>query len=166
MARRFDPQTLFMYWASLAPELRTYRAVAEHFGISSRTLERIAQKGAWRQRLRAIEAEAARKADDELGSRRAAQLCEFQNLIEASCIAYARQLASGDVRITASEFVGLIRATLLLQGAPAARVEVVSTSSDWAQLRNRILEAMAEHPEARLALADALDPDKDGGSDA
>jgi hypothetical protein len=70
--------------------------------------------------LGGIEAEAARKADDELGRRRAKQLVDFWQLIEASCIAYARQLASGQVRITASDFVGLIKAALLLQGAPGS----------------------------------------------
>jgi len=135
----------------------SYAAIASEFGVSPRTVERWARDGAWKQRLRAIEAAAARKADDELGSRRAKQLVDFQQLIEASSIAYARQLASGDVRITASDFVGLIKASLLLQGAPAARVEVISESNEWASLRNRILQALADHPEARLALAEALD---------
>ncbi len=97
-------------------------------GAALRTIEGWARKGAWKQRLRAIEVDAARKADDELGSRRAKQLVEFQRMIEDSSVAYARQLASGDVRITASDFVGLIKAALLLQGAPAARVEVISES--------------------------------------
>jgi hypothetical protein len=99
-----------------------------------------------------------RKVDDELGSRRAKQLAEFQQLIEDSSIEYARQLAGGQVRITASDFVGLIKATLLLQGAPAARIELISASNEWVGLRSRILEALADHPQARLALAEALDP--------
>jgi hypothetical protein len=70
-------------------------------------------------------------------------------------------LASGQVRITASDFVGLIKAALLLQGAPAARVEVISASSEWAALRSRILQALADHPQARLALAKALDKAED-----
>jgi hypothetical protein len=134
-----------------------YAAIGKEFGRSPRTVERWARDGGWKQRLRAIEAAAARKADDELGSRRAKQLVAFQQLIEDSSIVYARQLASGDVRITASDFVGLIRAALLLQGAPAARVEVITASSEWAGLRSRILDALAAHPEARLALAEALD---------
>ena len=135
----------------------SYAAIAEESGVSPRTLERWARDGAWKQRLRAIEAAAARKADDELGSRRAKQLVEFQQLIEDSSVAYARQLASGEVRITATDFVGLIKAALLLQGAPAARVEVISESGEWTGLRSRILQALADHPEARLALAEALD---------
>jgi hypothetical protein len=151
--RYADRDAAFVYWLTH----RSYAAVAEKFGVSPRTVERWARDGGWKQRLRAIEAAAARKADDELGSRRAKQLVEFQELIEASLIAYARQLASGGVRITASDFVGLIKATLMLHGAPAARVEVISASSEWADLRNRILQALDDHPEARLALAEALD---------
>lgn len=141
----------------------TYAAIGKEFGRSERTVERWASDGHWKQRLQAIEARAARQADDELGSRRAKQLVAFQQLIEDSSIAYARQLASGDVRITASDFVGLIKAALLLQGAPAARVEVITASSEWAGLRSRILEALAAHPEARLALAEALDETEESG---
>lgn len=57
----------------------SYAALAEEFGVSPRTVERWARDGAWRQRLRAIEAAAARKADDELGSRRATQPVEFRS---------------------------------------------------------------------------------------
>jgi hypothetical protein len=53
--------------------------------------------------------------------------------------------------------VGLIKVALLLQGAPEGRVEVVSTSDEWLALRSRILDAIAPFPEARVALADALD---------
>jgi hypothetical protein len=153
-ARRYaDREAAFARWV----ELRSYAAIANEFGVKPRSVERWAHDGAWKQRLRAIEAAAARKVDRELGNRRARQLADFHQLIEDSSIEYARQLASGQVRITASEFVGLIKATLLLQGAPAARVEVIAASSEWAGLRSRILEALSEHPQARLALAEALE---------
>lgn len=164
-ARAADREAAFSFWAGLPRQERSYAAVAEKFGVSARTVERYARDGAWKQRLRAIEAAAARQVDDELGSRRAKQLADFQQLIEDSSIEYARQLASGRVRITASDFVGLIKAALLLQGAPAARIELISATSEWAVLRSRILEALASHPEARLALAQALDEteeDEDG----
>jgi hypothetical protein len=154
---RGDRESAFAFWAALPRERRRYAPVAEQFGVSPRTVERWARDGGWKLRLRAIEAAAARKADDELGNRRSKQLASFQQLIEDSSLEYARQLASGKVRITAAEFVGLIKVALLLQGAPAARVEVVSASSEWAELRGRILEALVDHPEARLALAEALE---------
>jgi hypothetical protein len=121
--RRVDRGQAFQYWASLPVDARAYAAVAREFGISPRTVERYARDGSWRERLRRIDAEAAARADQDLGRKRAQQLADFQQLIEAICVTYARQLASGEVRITASEFVGLIKAHLLLQGEPAARVE-------------------------------------------
>lgn len=154
---RVDREEAFQYWAALPVDRRSYATIATRFAISPRTVERYARDGAWRERLRTIESEAARKADDELGDRRVKQLIEFQELIEASCVAYARQLASGDVRVTASDLVGLIKVSLVLQGAPATRVEVISASDEWVALRGRILDALAGHPAARLALAEALD---------
>lgn len=156
--RRIDREEAFQYWASLPLDGRSYAAVATRFGISPRTVERYARDGSWRQRLREIETEAARRADEELGRRRAKQLADFQQLIEASCVTYARQLAGGQVRITASDFIGLIKVFLLLQGAPSERVEVLGGGEEWAQLRGRILEAIAPFPEAQLALAEALEP--------
>ena len=157
-----DREDAFQVWASLPVGARSYAAVARAFAISPRTVERYAREGGWRQRLRAIETEAARQADAQLGRRRAEQLVEFQQLIDASCVTYARQLASGTVKITAAEFVGLIKAALLLQGEAGERVELVTASEDWMRLRGRILQAVAAYPEARLALADALEETEPG----
>ncbi len=158
---RVDREQAFQCYASLPVELRSYAVVAAEFGISHRTVERYAREGGWRQRLRAIEAEAGRRADEQLGRRRADQLADFQQLIDASCVTYARQLASGQVKITASEFVGLIKITLQLQGEPIARVELVAASEEWIALRSRILDAVAPFSEARIALAEALEEAED-----
>jgi hypothetical protein len=77
-------------------------------------------------------------------------------LIEASCVAYARQLASGQVRMTASDLVGLIRVSLLLEGDASSRVELAANSAEWAALRSRILNALTPYPEAQHALLQAL----------
>ena len=115
---RVDREAAFQYWASLPHDRRSYATVAAEFEISPRTVERYARDGGWKTRLGQIRAAAAEEADRRLGRDQARQLADFQQLIEASCVTYARQLASGDVRITASDFVGLIKVTLLLQGAP------------------------------------------------
>ena len=141
----------------------SYAAIAEESGVSPRTVERWARDGAWKQRLRAIEAAAARKADDELGSRRAKQLVEFQRMIEDSkCRDAPASLRAADVRITASDFVGLIKAALLLQGAPAARVEVISESGEWAGLRSRILQALVRPPRSTTRARRSPRPDRGG----
>jgi hypothetical protein len=155
--RRVDPEEEFQYWASRPVGERSYATVADRFAISPRTVERHARDGSWRERLRAIEAEAAERADQELGRRRAKQLAEFHDLNEASCVEYARQLASGDVRVTTSAFVGLVKVALVLHGSPADRVELLDGGEEWAALRGRILEAIAPFPDARLALAEALE---------
>jgi hypothetical protein len=156
-----DWEAAFQYFAALPPESRTYAAVAERLGVSRRTVETQGRRGRWRERVAAIEAQAARQADQQLGRARADQLADFHRLIEASFIAYAKQLASGQVRVTASDLVGLIKVSLQLWGEPTAGVELLSKHPEWARLRTRILEALAAHPQAQQALADALDEESD-----
>jgi transcriptional regulator with XRE-family HTH domain len=164
--RAADREAAFGYWGGLPYDQRRYAVVAKRFGVSPRTVERWARDGRWRERLRAIEADAACKADDEFGSRRAKQLREFWSLLDASFGSYERQLASGDVRITASDFIGLVKVGLLLNGTPADRVEDLAGGEEWAALRSRILEAIAPFPEARLALAEALEEVDDEQADS
>jgi hypothetical protein len=156
-----DWEAAFQHFASLPSESRTYSGVADHFGVSRRTVETHGQRDRWRERVAAIEAEAARQADQQLGRARADQLADFHRLIEASCVAYARQLAGGQVRVTASDLVGLIKISLQLWGEPTARVELLSGHPEWAALRTRILEALSAHPDAQQALADALAEESD-----
>jgi hypothetical protein len=156
-----DWEAAFLYYASLPPKARSYAAVASHYDVSPRTVETHGQRGRWRERAAAIEADAARQADQRLGWARADQLADFHRLIEASCVQYARQLASGQVKVTASDLVGLIKVSLQLWGEPTARVELLSGSPEWATLRTRILEALAAHPEAQQALAEAISADGD-----
>ena len=132
----FDPEAGFGIYASLPPETRSYAAVAERFGISRRTVETHGRKGRWRQRVAEIETYAARQADQALGRARADQLADFHKLIEASCIAYARQLASGQVRVTASDLVGLIKVSFVpprpdaAAGRAAQRVARMGRTAD------------------------------------
>jgi hypothetical protein len=151
-----DWERAFVFYASLPPESRSYTMVAAEFGVSRRTVETHGRSERWATRLKAIETDAARRADLELGRARAEQLGDFHRLIEASCVAYARQLAGGQVKITASDLVRLIRISLQLHGEPTSRVELTAGTDEWAALRTRILEALAPFPEAQLALAQAL----------
>jgi hypothetical protein len=156
-----DWEAAFAYFASLPPEARSYGTVATSFGVSRRTVETHGRRGGWHERVAAIEADAARHADERLGRARADQLADFHRVIEASCVAYARQLASGQVKVTASDLVGLIKISLQLWGEPTARVEVLSSSPEWALLRDRILATLAAYPEAQQALVDALAEESD-----
>lgn len=158
---RVDREAAFQFWASLPHDRRSYAAVAREFGVSPRSVERYAREGHWQTRLHNIKKEAADHANRKLGRDLGRQLADFHQLIEASCIAYARQLASGDVKISAAEFAGLIKVTLLLQGTTASRTGSVNESSEWVELRGRILKALTGYPEAQLALADALEPNEE-----
>jgi hypothetical protein len=157
-----DWQAAFSFYAALPAERRTYQAVATEFAVARRTVESHGRREGWRERVREIEAAAARQADEQLGRARAEQLADFRQLIEASCVAYARQLASGQVRVTASDLVGLIKVSMQLYGEPTERVELTTGSGDWAALRTVILGALDAFPEARLALAQALEDPDDG----
>ena len=147
----------YTYFTGLPSNQRSYRAVAERFGVSVRTVERHGRRERWRERAAMVDADAIRQADRKLGRARADQLADFHRLIEASCIAYARQLASGRVRVTASDLVGLMKMSLQLFGQADSRGELSPGSAEWSALRTRILAAVADHPDARLALAQALD---------
>jgi len=151
-----DWQQAFEHYASLPFESRSYAAVAAAFNVSPRTVERHAREERWRARVRTLEEKAARQAEEQLGRRRAQQLVDAHQLIEASFVTYARQLAAGQVKVTTSDLVGLIKLRLQLQGEPGERLELVSGSGEWEALRSRILAAIAPYPEARAALADAL----------
>jgi hypothetical protein len=98
-----DWQQAFQYYASLPAERRDYREVAEHFGVSVRTVERHGQKEGWRQRAYEIDREAAASAAAKLVHERAAKLADVDRLIDGSYVSYARQLREGRVRLTAAD---------------------------------------------------------------
>jgi hypothetical protein len=60
------PLDAFSYYASLAPEKRSYQAVADHFSVSKRTVGKRALKEKWQDRLKEIEREARARTDEKL----------------------------------------------------------------------------------------------------
>src|SRR5437764_1048112 len=94
-----DWEVAFGFYASLSSAERSYRLVAERFGVSVRTVEKHGRGERWRERLRGIQAEAAAEAERRLGRAWGEQIAQFEKLIEASLITYAQQLRSGGVRI-------------------------------------------------------------------
>ncbi len=151
-----DWEAAFSYYASLPPETRSYAAVAKRFGVSARTVETHGRRGRWRDRIAAIEAAAATQADRKLSRARADQLADFHKLIDATCVAYARQLASGQVLVTTSSLVGLIKLSLQLHAEPEAENLPLATAPEWVALRARLISALAAHPEALEALITAI----------
>lgn len=154
-----DWEAAFAFWAALAPAKRSYQAVANEFRVSVRTVENHGRRDGWAERLHGIQARAAAATDELLASAWAERLAEVEKLVEASLLTYANQLRTGDVRITASEFVGLVKLILQLRGEPTGRIELVGDTQEWEGLRTLILDVLAEYPDARAALAAALEED-------
>jgi hypothetical protein len=105
----FDWEEAFLVYASLPAQIRSYAAVAAEFGVSVRTVETRGRQGGWRERLRAIEREAARATDDSLRGAKVEQLQKLLKLIDASLIAYADKLRQGEVRMTPADLERLHR---------------------------------------------------------
>jgi len=94
-----DWEQAFIYYASLPAEGRRYQAVADEFGVSVRTVEKHGRNEHWKQRLQAINAQAAAETNNALGQARAEHFVDLAKLIEASLIGYAEKLRRGDVRM-------------------------------------------------------------------
>jgi hypothetical protein len=113
-----DWEQAYAYYAALPPERRSYEAVALEFGVSVRTVEKHGRLGGWRQRVRALEAQAAAELDRQLGQARTKQLADVQKLIEASFLSYAQQLRNGDVKIKAADLSRLVKLLVELWQEP------------------------------------------------
>ena len=74
------------------------------------------------------------------------RVADIERLVNASFVVYAERLEAGETRVTASDFVGLVKLLLQLRGEPTERVEILAGSPEWIALRARILEAVAELP--------------------
>jgi hypothetical protein len=94
-----DWEQAFIYYASLPAEGRRYQAIADKYGISVRTVEKHGRNEHWKQRLQAINAQAAAETNNALGQARAEHFVDLAKLIEASLIGYAEKLRRGDVRM-------------------------------------------------------------------
>ncbi len=104
-----DQEEEFAYYASLPPAERSCAAVAKHFGNSPRTVEKHCTDGRWRQRLREIDQEAARRGQELLISGRVDELQKMQELIDASLLGYAQRLREGTMRMAPADLERLNR---------------------------------------------------------
>ena len=124
-----DWEEAFVFYASLLPERRGYRAVAEEFGVSVRTVEKHGRLGGWKERMRLIAEHAAAETNTSLGRARAEQIEKMVKLIEASLIGYAEKLRRGEVRMAPADLDRLHRLWQQLfdeLGEPMGRAEPVA----------------------------------------
>jgi hypothetical protein len=124
-----DWEAAFAYYAALPPERRSYDAVAREFAVSVRTVEKRGRLGRWRERVRAIEAQAGAELDRQLGQARVKQIADVEKLIEASFLTYAQQLRNGDVQIKAADLPRLVKLLLDLWQEPAAPEPALTASA-------------------------------------
>jgi len=127
-----DWEHAFAHYASLPAPKRSYRAVADAFGVSVRTVEKHGRTERWRDRVAQINAEAATQTNSALADERVQEVRKIGRLIEASFMSYADKLRRSEVRMTPADLERLYRLSRQLGdelGAPAAPLEAVPSSS-------------------------------------
>jgi hypothetical protein len=130
------------------------RDIAGRYGLSKSALERHKANHLPASLAQAKEAAEVAQADDLLGQLRKLQRITLGLLSKA--------YSAGDLR-TAVAAVGQARGNLELLGKllgqldERAQVNVLVASPEWLALRARILTVLENYPEARLALAAALE---------
>jgi len=130
------------------------RDIAGRFGLSKSALERHKANHLPASLAQAKEAAEVAQADDLLG--------ELRKLQRITLGLLSKAYSAGDLR-TAVSAVGQARGNLELFGKllgqldERAQVNILVASPEWLTLRARILQTLEPYPEARLALAAALE---------
>lgn len=162
-----DWEEAFTYYASLPDTARSYRALADQYGVSVRTVELHGRRERWRERLAQIKAEAAATADQLMVQTRAEQIAELNLLIDASLTTYAQQLRAGMVKVVPGDLLRLfkLREELFAQeaaerGEQRAR-EVVHEDPEDTEARRRELIAALEEAGAFDRLRNLVNPPSD-----
>jgi len=131
----------------------SYRDIARQFGVSKDAVARHATGHLPPVLVRAKE---EAESDGALDLHRQLKMI---NIIAISVLAEARVARNGDLALRAIDRIErqlTLQAKLLgeLDERPVVNVLV---TPEWAALRGRIVAALAPYPEARLAVAEALD---------
>jgi hypothetical protein len=152
-----DWEAAFFYYATLPRQLRHYAAVAEKFAVSERTVETHGAKEHWLARAAAIDARAAAEADERLARSRGERIAEDERLIDKSLVYYEAQLNEGGVEFDAADAVRLIRLRAELRRDSAAAATPITESPEWLELKTKLLDGLADDPEARAKVAAVLE---------
>lgn len=108
-----DWEAAFAFYAALAPAERSYRAVADEFGVSVRTVETHGRGEQWKARLRAIKEETRARTVEALTEARVEEVEKLRKLIDASHVVYAEALRNG-MRMSPADLERLNRLSLAL----------------------------------------------------
>jgi hypothetical protein len=102
-----DWDEAFLHYASLPPDQRSYRAVADQFGVSVRTVERHGRDQRWKEQARGLDRSAAKLAVERLRNERVESLIDTEKLVQASMVTLASQLRAGTVKVRPADLPGL-----------------------------------------------------------
>jgi hypothetical protein len=141
-----DWEHAFAHYASLPAPKRSYRAVADAFGVSVRTVEKHGRTERWRDRIAQINTEAATQTNAALADERVQEVRKIGRLIEASFMSYADKLRRSEVRMTPADLERLYRLSRQLGdelGAPAAPLEAVPSKRRPEDVAS-VVDALAE----------------------
>ncbi len=144
----------FALFSSLAPEERSYAAVAEKLGVNLTTVKRWGSRERWRQRLQQRDLAIARQAADRAEANQVDARTKRAKIVELGLIKVARAIADGDVKPSYGDLDRLVRLEGHITGTdkslPMAEVE---------QLFDQILRAIEQEihdPEQRKRIAAAI----------
>jgi hypothetical protein len=144
-----DWEPAFAYYAQLPPEQRSYRAVADQFGVSVRTVERHGREEHWQLRLSEIEAEVIANMNAAIVEARSEQRTNTVKLIQATLIGYAEKLRRGEIRMTPGDLEKLYRLFLQLETELDSQPSTVDTPNTTTPLPSgehliAVIEALAQ----------------------
>ena len=122
------PANAFSHFVALGPG-RTHQAVADHFDVHLRTVQRTAKADNWAERLKTIERESRQAADKALAEDLAEMQLRHRKLLRAMAARAAKGLSDfpltdGMQAITAAEKV--IKLERLAAGEPTERTSVTT----------------------------------------
>lgn len=159
-----DWEQAFLYYAALPSTDRSYRAVAERYRVSVRTVETHGRAERWKVRLERIRADAAASASEEIAVQLTESWTRTLRLTEATLARYAQQLQAGTVKVTPSDLVRLTHLQQQLTDtleAARARTDtaavVESPPEDEAARKLELVRALRE-----AGVFDRLNADHDG----
>ena len=146
-----DWEEAFAYYASLPDPERSYRAVADQFQVSVRTVEKHGRQAHWKTRLAEVKRQAAVALNEELVGKQIESLHGALKLAEATCTRYAQQLQAGSVRVTPSDLSRMVA----LQNQIADTLAALNTTTNGVDSNDT--EPGIDEAEHQLDVLRALD---------
>lgn len=155
------PDDAFAFWVALGMH-RTYGQVGRHYGVTPRTIVKVASREHWQARLAEIELAAREVMDAALAQEKGESMAQHRRLIRAIAARAGKALAdiplaTGMEGVRAAEIA--IKLDRLVSGDSTAQTAVV-VENVTRQEMDRFLKPSSED----LELDDDPDPD-DAGND-